>query len=116
MAPGTWGANRHFQGYRFLDKPLAPLLVPFDQIFFSVCRVIMLDFHCLGMKEKDIDWLQWNATGLQRNGAAIRRNQCGIPSKPAEVTSIVSKILNTSLTSTSSTNSENSFCIGFLGS
>ena len=28
------GANRLFQGYRFLDKPLAPLLVPFDQIFF----------------------------------------------------------------------------------
>ena len=34
MAPGTWGANRHFQGFRFLDKPLTPLLVPFDQIFF----------------------------------------------------------------------------------
>ena len=70
----------------------------------------MLDFHCLGMKEKDIDWLQRNATGLQRNGTAIRRNQCGIPSKPAEVALIVSKILNTS---NSSTNSENSFCIGF---
>ena len=36
MAPETWGANRHFQGYRFFDKPLAPLLVPFDQIFFCV--------------------------------------------------------------------------------
>ena len=71
----------------------------------------MLDFHCLGMKEKDIDWLQRNATGLYVNGAAIRRNQCGIPSKPVEVALIVSKILKTS---NSSTNSEYSFCIGFL--
>ena len=49
----------------------------------------MLDFHCLGMKENDIDWLQRNAIGLHRNGAAIRRNQCGISSKPAEVALIL---------------------------
>ena len=47
--------------------------------------VMMLNFHCSGIYENDIDWLKMKVIGWYKNGAATRKNQWGILSNPAEV-------------------------------
>ena len=44
--------------------------------------VIELDFHWTGKTEKESDKLKRLAIGKERNGAAVRRNQEGIQSRP----------------------------------